>query len=52
MAVMKIPFITLVVPLTQMLDRIVRDAQWLEIRSESMRKTRSILPGEMTENEN
>lgn len=34
------------------LDRIVHDAQRLEIRGESMRKKRSTLPEEMTENEN
>jgi DNA replication protein DnaC len=34
------------------LDRIVHDAQRLELKGESMRKKRSILPEEMTENDN
>ena len=34
------------------LDRIVHDSQRLELTGESMRKKRSILPEEMTENEN
>jgi DNA replication protein DnaC len=34
------------------LDRIVHDAQRLELRGESMRKKRSILPEEITENDN
>ena len=34
------------------LDRIIHDAHRLELKGESMRKKRSILPEEMTENEN
>ncbi len=34
------------------LDRIVHDAQRLELKGESMRKKRSILPEEITENDN
>jgi len=34
------------------LDRIVHDSQRLELKGESMRKKRSILPEEMTENDN
>lgn len=34
------------------LDRIVHDAQRLELKGESMRKKRSILPEELTENDN
>ena len=34
------------------LDRIVHDAQRLELKGESLRKKRSILPEEMTENDN
>jgi DNA replication protein DnaC len=34
------------------LDRIVHDAERLELKGESMRKKRSILPEEITENEN